>query len=65
MIRLIRASPDAATARAALMARDWPAGDVLPLLALIDDAGNVVTRRHGAADRGAGARHPGDPRCSA
>ena len=42
VIRLIRASPDAATARAALMERDWPAGDMLPLLALIDDFGNVV-----------------------
>jgi DNA gyrase subunit A len=42
VIRLIRASPDAATARMELMARDWPAGDVLPLLALIDDAGNIV-----------------------
>ncbi len=43
VIRLIRASPDAAAARAALMARDWPAAEVLPLLALIDDAGNTVT----------------------
>jgi DNA gyrase subunit A len=43
MIRLIRASADAAAARAALMARDWPAGDVQPLLALIDDSRNVVT----------------------
>ncbi len=43
VIRLIRASPDAATARAALMGRDWPSGDVLPLLALIDDHGNIVT----------------------
>jgi DNA gyrase subunit A len=42
MIRLIRASPDAATARAALMARDWPAEDIAPLLALIDDAGNQI-----------------------
>ena len=42
VIALIRACPDAATARAALMARDWPAEDVAPLLALIDDAGNVV-----------------------
>jgi DNA gyrase subunit A len=41
-IRLIRASPDAGAARTELMARDWPAGDILPLLALIDDAGNVV-----------------------
>ena len=46
VIRLIRASPDAASARVALMERDWPAGDVLPLLALVDDAGNLV--REGA-----------------
>ena len=43
VIRVIRASPDAATARAELMSRDWPAGDVIPLLRLIDDHGNVVT----------------------
>ena len=42
VIRLIRASPDAASARAALMARDWPAADVGPLLALIDEPGNVI-----------------------
>jgi DNA gyrase subunit A len=43
VIRLIRASPDAAAARAALMGREWPATDVVPLLALIDEPGNVVT----------------------
>ena len=43
MIRLIRASPDAAAARAALIERAWPAGDVLPLLALIEDSANVVS----------------------
>ncbi len=42
VIRVIRASPDAATARAALMARAWPAGDVAALLALIDDEGNQI-----------------------
>ena len=42
VIATIRASPDAAAARAALMARDWPAMDVLPLLALIEDERNVV-----------------------
>jgi DNA gyrase subunit A len=42
VIRLIRASPDAATARAALMDRSWPADDIAPLLALIDDEGNQV-----------------------
>ena len=42
VIRLIRESPDAATARAALMSRDWPAADIAPLLELIDDPGNVI-----------------------
>jgi DNA gyrase subunit A len=42
VIRLIRASPDAVTARNALMDRDWPAEDVAPLLALIDDIGNEI-----------------------
>ncbi|UFN51376.1 DNA gyrase subunit A [Roseomonas sp. OT10] len=42
VIRLIRESPDANAAREALMARAWPAGDVGALLALVDDAGNVV-----------------------
>ncbi|MDP2357598.1 MAG: DNA gyrase subunit A [Beijerinckiaceae bacterium] len=37
VIRLIRTSPDAATARLALMDRDWPAKDMAPLIALIDD----------------------------
>ena len=43
VIRLIRASPDAAAARAALMDRDWPAGDIGVLLALIDEPGNIIT----------------------
>jgi DNA gyrase subunit A len=43
VIRLIRASPDAATARAALMGRDWPVSDVSALLALIDEPGNIVS----------------------
>lgn len=42
VIRLIRAAPDAAAARAALMGRDWPAEEVLPLLDLIEDRGSVV-----------------------
>ena len=37
VIRLIRSSADAASARESLMTRDWPAQDVAPLLALIDD----------------------------
>ena len=42
VIRVIRASPDATVARAELMARDWPAGDISAMLALIDDSGNLV-----------------------
>ena len=42
MIRVIRASSDSAAARVDLMARRWPAGDIGPMLALIDDAGNLV-----------------------
>jgi DNA gyrase subunit A len=46
VIRLIRASPDAASARAALMGRDWPAADIAPLLALIDEPGNVISENN-------------------
>ena len=37
VIRLIRTSPDSATARTALMERVWPARDMAPLIALIAD----------------------------
>ncbi len=37
VIRLIREAPDPATARERLMERLWPAGDVAPLIALVDD----------------------------
>jgi len=37
VIALIRAAPDPATARERLMERNWPARDVAPLIALIDD----------------------------
>jgi DNA gyrase subunit A len=43
VIRLIRASNDAAAARAALMERDWPAADIGVLLDLIDEPGNVIS----------------------
>ncbi|MGY0485357.1 DNA gyrase subunit A [Endobacter medicaginis] len=42
VIALIRSSPDGATARERLMARDWPAGDVAALLELIDAHDNPV-----------------------
>ena len=37
IIELIRRAPDPATAREQLMTRRWPARDVAPLIALIDD----------------------------
>ena len=37
VIALIRTAPDPATAREQLMTRRWPASDVAPLIALIDD----------------------------
>jgi DNA gyrase subunit A len=43
VIRLIRAAPDAATAREQLMARDWPAKDVGPLVELIADPRHKIT----------------------
>ncbi len=43
VIRLIRASPDAAAARTALMARDWPVGGVRSLLDLVEDSRNFVS----------------------
>ena len=41
VVAVIRRSPDPATAREALMGRDWPIGDVGPLLALVEEAGQV------------------------
>jgi DNA gyrase subunit A len=46
VIKLIRASKDAAEAREGLMARAWPAKDLAPLIALIADP------RHGLKDDG-------------
>ncbi|MGA9794699.1 MAG: DNA gyrase subunit A [Rhizomicrobium sp.] len=43
VIATIRKAPDAATAREQLMARDWPAKDVAPLVALIADPRHVVS----------------------
>jgi DNA gyrase subunit A len=42
VIALIRRSPDPAAARAALMERSWPAADVEPLIALIEDPEHAV-----------------------
>lgn len=42
VIELIRASSDAGEARRRLCERAWPAGDVAPFIALIDDPGHEV-----------------------
>ncbi len=42
LIKLIREAPDATAAREGLMARDWPALDVAPLVALIADPRHMV-----------------------
>jgi DNA gyrase subunit A len=42
VIALIRAAPDPTTAREQLMARDWPAEDVAPMIALLDEPGHAV-----------------------
>jgi DNA gyrase subunit A len=42
VIALIRNSPDPNAARDQLIARAWPAGDVAPLVTLIDEPGHVV-----------------------
>ncbi|MGE0743669.1 MAG: DNA gyrase subunit A [Rhodospirillales bacterium] len=46
VIALIRRAPDPATARAELMQTPWPAGDVAPLIALIDEPGRGVVDGH-------------------
>jgi DNA gyrase subunit A len=43
-IKLIRSAKDAATARADLVAKTWPASDVSPLIALIDEPGRSVDK---------------------
>ncbi len=42
VIRLIRTAPDPNAAREALMGRDWPAHDIAPLIALVDDPRHTI-----------------------
>ncbi len=42
VIRLIRSAPDPATARAQLMERHWPVGEIMPLIRLVDDPRHKV-----------------------
>ena len=41
IIKVIRTSPDPASAREALMSREWPVSDVGPLLRLVEEAGHA------------------------
>ena len=43
VIEMIRRAPDPVVARERLMARDWPASDVAPLIALIAEPGREVS----------------------
>ncbi|MBI1206878.1 MAG: DNA gyrase subunit A [Azospirillum sp.] len=43
MIALIRRAPDPATARAEMLAREWPAADVAPLIELVDEPGRGLS----------------------
>ena len=43
VIRLIRESPDPGVARERLVARDWPTGDMQPLIALIADPRTIIS----------------------
>jgi len=42
VIKLIRSAPDPSAARDQLMTRFWPAGDIEPLLSLIDDPRSAI-----------------------
>ena len=46
VIHLIRTAPDPGTARERLMARDWPAGDIAPLVELIADPRHKLSTEH-------------------
>jgi DNA gyrase subunit A len=45
VIALIRKAPDPATAREQLMARDWPAHDIVPLVELVADPRHKVSAK--------------------
>ncbi len=46
IIALIRSAPDPQTARVQLMERNWPAEDVAPMIALLDEPGQAVIDGH-------------------
>ena len=59
VVATIRSSADPAEARERLMTRAWPAEDIAPYIALIDDPSHrVLRRRHLLPLRDPGPRHP-------
>ncbi len=46
VVALIRAAPDPASARSELMARDWPAKDLAPLVALVADPRHMLSEEN-------------------
>ena len=59
IIALIRAAPDPAHARAGLVGRRWPAGDIGPLVEMVGgQRRGLARRRHLPAFRRAGPRDP-------
>ena len=51
MIALIRSAPDPVAARGRLMERNWPAEDIAPIIALLDEPGRgVVEGRYGLSE---------------
>jgi DNA gyrase/topoisomerase IV subunit A len=57
VIAVIRKAPDPATAREQLMARDWPAGDVVALVELIADPRHKVSAKAHPDDRSMAIDH--------
>jgi DNA gyrase subunit A len=55
MVRIIRSSPNPASARAALMAREWPIGEIAPYIRLVEaieaDGDDTVDGQDGAIYR--------------
>ncbi len=55
VIELIRSSADVDEARERLMARDWPIADILPLLALVEEAPDTAASTYRLSERQARA----------
>jgi len=58
VIALIRAAPDPAAARTGLVGRRWPAGDIAPLVALVEADGAASPRTAPTSSPTSRPRHP-------